>query len=92
MRRESHIQDVYLCDLRYPDLLYLLNDSQSALESYFQPSQLFLIFLKPFLSSFYLCDLCYPDLLYLLNDRQSGFRKLFSTITAVHDISETILE
>ena len=27
-----------------------------------------------------------------LNDRQSGFRKLFSTTTAVLDVSETILE
>ena len=28
----------------------------------------------------------------LLNDRQSGFRKLFSTTTAVLDVSENILE
>ena len=27
-----------------------------------------------------------------LNDRQSGFRKLFSTTTAVLDVSENILE
>ena len=27
-----------------------------------------------------------------LNDRQSGFRKLFSTTTAVLDVSEIILE
>ena len=37
-------------------------------------------------SSFCICKNSY------LNDRQSGFRKLFSTTTAVLDVSEIILE
>ena len=33
-----------------------------------------------------------PKIAVFLNDRQSGFRKLFSTTTAVLDVSENILE